>query len=105
MRILGSFATVVCAVAFALVGCSSSTDSSASERPSCSDTSVSAARLSGGCEQHGKIYKAVVTKCRDHRTMYNIPAAPPHGVSAFSGGKLRTRAISPTELINCRSGP
>ena len=99
-RILAPVAVLL----FFATACSSSSAPKKDEPPTCSDTSASASRLSHGCKLGDKTYKAIVTHCTDGRTMYNVPAAPPHGASGFSDGKIRTHAVSVAELSQCQSG-
>lgn len=104
MRVVSRCVPIVAAVLFTLTACSGSGSGNGSGPPSCGDTSAKAARLAHGCTQDGKTYKAIVTKCSDGRTMYNVPSAPPNGVSGFSGGTLRRHAVSPSELVSCQTG-
>lgn len=94
---------VACAMSVVVVSCSSSR-SNESGPPSCTDTSASASRLVHGCDKDGKHYKSISTRCADGRTMYNVPGAPPHGASGFSGGRIRTHAVSSDELVRCQTG-
>lgn len=93
------------AVIVTVTACSSLAGSGKSGIPSCSDTSASASRLAHGCKRGGRVYnKVIATRCVDGRTMYNVPDVPPHGVSGFSDGKLRTHAVSTDEVMHCQTG-
>jgi hypothetical protein len=92
------------AICLAAAGCTSSKSNDSSGPPSCSDTSADAGRLARGCVLHGNTYRSIVMKCFDGRTLYNVPAVPPDGVSGFAGGKLRTHAVTPAEVTTCQSG-
>ena len=99
-----SVAALIAPMLVTSAACSSSGSGAKSGPPSCADTSAQASRLARGCEKDGHVYKAIVTRCVDGRTMYNIPGAPPHGASGFTDGMLRTHAVTTTEVVRCQTG-